>query len=231
MSDLIDADYRLLLLLMRLDIPLGFGRKSVEDVCLQNDFDPDCFIFLVNFQYGMSGMNIRDEFDRLPFEPFLVYLKKSHAYFLENRLPNIRRKLKAVFSKGDKDRQEIVLRFFDQYLQEVLDHMQYEDEIVFPYVRSLVNEENANQYSIAIFEERHNNIDDKVSDLKRILMNYVSGVDDQKLMTNILLELYLTQDELANHTFIEDELIIPRVKNIEAKRNDRKSRILSRKSN
>jgi regulator of cell morphogenesis and NO signaling len=217
MSDLIDADYQLLLLLMRLNIPLGFGERSVESVCLQNGFDPDCFIFLVNFQSGASVVNIREEFEKLSLEPFLIYLKKSHTYFLENRLPDIRQKLEAVFAEGDKDRQHIVLNFFDHYMQEVIDHMQYEDNVVFPYVRSLINSENTEQYSIAIFEERHNNIDEKVSDLKRILTKYVSGVGDQRLMTNILLELYLTQGELENHTFIEDDLIIPRVKNMEKK--------------
>jgi regulator of cell morphogenesis and NO signaling len=216
MSDLIDADYELLLLLMRLNIPLGFGEKSVEKVCLQNGFDPDCFVFLAGFQSGGATANVREEFEQLPLEPFLVYLKKSHAYFLEDRLPNIRRKLKIVFDEGDKDRQSVALSFFDHYLQEVIDHMHYEDEVVFPYLRSLINSKNTGeQYSIAIFEERHNNIDEKVSDLKRILMKYVSDVTDQRLMTNILLELYLTQEELEKHTFIEDNFIIPRAKKIE----------------
>lgn len=217
MSDLIDADYQLLLLLVRLNIPLGFGEKSVETVCEQNGFDSDCFIFLVNFQSSKSIINVQEEFDKLPLEPFLVYLKNSHAYFLEDRLPNIRRKLKLIFANKDKDQQDIVLGFFDNYMQEVADHMIYENEVVFPYVRSLISQSDIKNYSINIFEERHNNIDDKVNDLKRILMKYVSGIEDLKLMTNILIELYMTQEELENHTFIEDNLVIPRVKNIERK--------------
>ena len=217
MSDLIDADYELLLLLMRLNFPMGFGEKSVETVCKENGFDPDCFIFLVNFQSSKSIINVEEEFNKLPLEPFLVYLKCSHAYFLEDRLPNIRRKLKLIFANKDKDQEEVVLSFFDNYTQEVYDHMIYEDEVVFPYVRLLINKAHIKEYSINVFEERHNNIDDKVNDLKRILMKYVSGVEDQKLMTNVLIELYMTQEELENHTFIEDNLVIPRVKNIERK--------------
>ena len=93
--------------------------------------------------------------------------------------------------------------------------MKYEDNTVFPYVQALMNKSNEDKYSINIFEERHNNIEEKIADLKRILLKYVSGVKDQALMTNILLELYMSEEELEAHTFIEDSLVIPRVKKIE----------------
>lgn len=215
MSDLIDTDYRLLLLLSRLKFTLGFGDKSIETVCNQYSFDPDCFLFLANFQSNRSIMSIQKNFDSLPLEPFLYYLKCSHEYFLENRLPNIRRKLKLVFTEDEKDLESLVLDFFDNYSEEVYEHMKYEDNTVFPYVASLLNRATGDIYSIDIFEERHNNIEEKMTDLKRILMKYVSAHKDQDLMTNILIELYMSEEELAAHTFIEDNLVIPRVKELE----------------
>jgi len=215
MSDLIDADYRLLLLLNRLKISLGFGDKSVLTVCEQSEFDVNCFLFLANFQSNKSIMSVHETFNNLPLEPFLHYLKCSHEYFLENRLPNIRRKLKLIFTKEEKDLESLVLNFFDNYTDEVYEHMKYEDNTVFPYVRSLLDHSKGEPYSIDIFQERHNNIEEKMADLKRILMKYVSGHKDQILMTNILMELYMSEEELAAHTFIEDELVIPRVRSIE----------------
>lgn len=218
MSELIDADYRLLLLLNRLNISLGFGEKSVDTVCKENGFDSDCFVFLANYQSNKSIINIDETFKSLPLEPFLQYLKSSHSYFLEKRLPNIRRKLELVFSAADKGLKEVVLNFFDNYTQEVQEHMQYEDEVVFPYVYTLINEQLEEKYSINIFEERHNDIEGKMSDLKQILMKYVPGTTDQMLMVNILTELYMSEEELGAHTFIEDSLVIPRVKEIEKHR-------------
>lgn len=215
MSDLIDADYKLLLLLTRLNFSLGFGDKSVEAVCKSYDFDPDCFLFLANFQSNKSIVDIHSVFNKLPLAPFLYYLRCSHEYFLGKRLPNIRRKLKLIFEEADQDLEDLVLNFFDNYMKEVQEHMKYEDDIVFPYVNSLIDKSCKDKYSIDIFEERHNDIEEKVTDLKRILMKYVSGVTDQTLMTNILLELYMSEEELAAHTYIEDNLVIPRVKNIE----------------
>lgn len=215
MADLIDADYKLLLLLTRLKFSLGFGDKSVEAVCQQYDFHPECFLFLANIQSNKPIMDAQEVFNKLPLQPFLYYLKSSHEYFLNSRLPNIRRKLKLIFSEEEASIEKLVLDFFDNYKQEVYDHMKYEDNTVFPYVQALMNKSNADKYSINIFEERHNNIEEKITDLKRILLKYMSGVKDQVLMTNILLELYMSEEELEVHTFIEDSLIIPRVKTIE----------------
>lgn len=220
MSDLIDSDYRLLLLLNRLNISLGFGEKNVDTVCKENGFDTDCFIFLANYQSNKSITKIQDSFRALPLAPFLQYLKSSHSYFLERRLPNIRRKLELVF-KGDSGLLNMVLDFFDNYTNEVLEHMQYEDDTVFPYVYSLIDKNSDKQYSINIFEERHNDIEGKMNDLKQILMKYVPGTTDQMLMVNILTELYMSEEELEAHTFIEDSLVIPRVKEIEEERKNK----------
>lgn len=215
MSDLIDVDYKLLLLLTRLKFSLGFGDKSVDSVCKQNGFDTDCFLFLVGFQTNKCVSDIESTFNKLPLEPFLYYLKCSHEYFLKKRLPNIRRKLTLLFSEEEIELKNVVLDFFDVYMQEVYDHMIYEDITVFPYVRKLLEKKQDEAYSIDIFEERHNDIEDKMTDLKRILLKYISGVKDQDLMTSILLDLYMSEEELADHTYIEDNLVIPRVRTLE----------------
>lgn len=217
MSDLIDADYRLLLLLNRLEISLGFGEKNVDTVCKENGFDSDCFLFLANYQSNKCVTNIDDVFASLPLIPFLKYLRNSHYYFLEKRLPNIRQKLELVFATSEKGLKAMVLKFFDDYVREVFEHMQYEDEVVFPYIYSLLDAEADKKYSINMFEERHNDIEGKMNDLKQILLKYVSGTTDQMLMVNILTELYMSEEELESHTFIEDSLVIPRVKRLEEK--------------
>jgi hypothetical protein len=96
--------------------------------------------------------------------------------------------------------------------------MRYEDDVVFPYVYSLIDKDANKQYSINIFEERHNDIEGKINDLKQILLKYVPGTTDQMLMVNVLTELYMSEEELEAHTFIEDNLVIPRVKEIEKER-------------
>ena len=215
MSDLIDAEYKLLLLLEKLDIKLGFGDKSVETVCNEIGFDPDCFIFLANLHARKPMPNIQELFNKLPLPPFLGYLNGAHHYFLEKRLPNIRRKLGKIFADEEKEIRTLVLNFFDNYMNEVGEHMVYEDKVVFPYIRTLLGEEIDKNYSIDIFQKRHNDIEEKMDDLKQILLKYVSPIKNQDIVTNVLMDLYMCQEDLQVHTFVEEELIIPRVRGIE----------------
>lgn len=212
MSDMIDADYSLLLLLHRLGFSLGFGEKTVEAVCEANGFDADCFVFLANIQSSGSLVNIDEEFNKLPLEPFLFYLKSSHRYFLEERLPNIRRKLEILLSSEESKLKDIILEFFDNYTKEVHDHMYHENDVVFPYIQSLLHKEKKASYSMDAFKDEHNDIEEKMNDLKQILMKYIPGTgSNQLLIINILIELYTSEEELAAHTFIENNLVIPRV--------------------
>lgn len=213
MSDLIDSDYNLLAFIEHLNIPLGFGEKTVEVVCDDNNIDIECFLFLANLHSNRDIVN-RHYFETLPIEPFLKYLKSSHSMFLGYKLINIRRKLSNVFDDKNNKVQLLMLDFFDKYYKEVAEHMHYEDEVVFPYIQALINKDKDNNYSIDEFEERHNDIEGKVIDLKHLLMKYVDS-PNQHLLHNILMDLYQAQNELAFHTMIEDKLVIPRVRQIE----------------
>ena len=49
MSDLICENYALLQVLSRFGVSLGFGDKSVQEVCEMNDVDCSTFLIVVNF--------------------------------------------------------------------------------------------------------------------------------------------------------------------------------------
>jgi len=49
MSDLICENYALLQVLSRFGVSLGFGDKSVQEVCAMNNVDCNTFLIVVNF--------------------------------------------------------------------------------------------------------------------------------------------------------------------------------------
>lgn len=217
MSDLIGADYRLLLLLARLGFPLGFGSMTVETVCHTHGFNTDCFLFLANLQSNKPAYNYQDAFDKIPLELVLDYLQQSHDYFLKKRLPQFRGGLENTITGLDKAVQAIILRFMDDYANEVKEHMEYENETAFPYVKNLISHHRLDtEYTITDFETHHSDIEGKMNDLSRLLVKYVQGGVDYMKMTNVLIDLHMLQEELDSHTFIENKLVIPRVKKLEA---------------
>ena len=73
---------------------------------------------------------------------------------------------------------DVIMRFFDGYRKEVENHFAYEEDIVFPYVRSVAGGQRIEGYSMETFEENHNNIDEKLNDLRNIVMKYLPPVCD-----------------------------------------------------
>ncbi len=217
LADLIHADYRLLLVINRFDIPLGFRDKTIREVCKQHNVDMDCLIAVMQLLLNPEGFD-SSAFLHLRPESILKYLKNSHCYFLEKRLPDIRRRLSAILEGVDELSKASILHFFDGYFREVQEHMGYENNIVFPYIDDLRAGNRPAGFSIDEFESHHSNIREKLIDLKNILIKYLQIPAENYDVTNVLLDIFQSEEDLDIHCFIEDKILVPIVRTIENKR-------------
>lgn len=218
LTDLINQDASLLLVISRFNIPLGFQNKTVKEVCELNNVDTYTFLTVVNF-LSEESFEIDNEYEKISLESVINFLKNGHAYFLNYKLPAIREKLVEAISEIESDDiyQQIILNFFDEYVNEVNEHMEYEDKVVFPYVYSLLKGEITDSmlYNIQVFEERHNQIDQKLMELKNILIKYYPAKGNTDLMTDTLLDILSCGKDLSDHNKIEDYMFIPAIEAIE----------------
>src|SRR5574344_1488201 len=92
MSDLISDDYRLLQVISRFGISLGFGERSVREVCEIHGVDCPTFLAVANFtRFRRNDSESRVE--QVSVKSLSNYLSQSHSYYLDFQFPNIRRKL------------------------------------------------------------------------------------------------------------------------------------------
>lgn len=139
MSDLIRDDYRLLQVTNRFGIPLGFGDKSVQEVCQNNNVDCYTFLAVANF-IQEEDEQIHHNVSNLSISAMLDYLKRTHCYFQNFCLPAIRHRLtEAINSLEATEIRPLILKFFDEYAHEVRNHMEFEDLYEFAYVSNLMN--------------------------------------------------------------------------------------------
>lgn len=213
MSDLICENYPMVLVMSRFGIDLGFGEKNIGDVCRQNTVDSHTFLAVVNFltleNPAASSINTNLSVDSL-----ITYLHNAHDYFLNFRLPHIRRKLTEAIAGCPDDVAFAITKFFDDYAWEVNKHMSYEEKTVFPYVRNLLNGIKETKYNISIFRKRHDQIEMKIVELKNILLKYYPGPDNY-LLNSVLFDIFATEQDLASHNRIEDYLFVPIILAIE----------------
>lgn len=218
MSDLIKEDHSLLLVISRFGLPLGFGDKKVKEVCEVNGIDCNTFLAVVNF-LSEENFEIENVDENISIVSVVDYLKNAHSYFLDFKLPAIRNKLLQAVDVVDKDipYSLIFVKFYDEYFSEVRSHMEYEDKVVFPYVLQLLKGQKNEKYNISVFQERHNEIDSKLEELKNILIKYYPAKGNNHLLTEVLFDILSCEIDIVSHNRVEDYLFVPAVEIIERK--------------
>lgn len=215
MSDLICENYALLQVLSRFGVALGFGDKSVKEVCEMNGVDCGTFLTVVNF-LGEDGNCMRDHLKGISIPALMDYLKRAHHYFLDFQLPTIRRKLiEAIDCSQENEVAFLIIKFFDAYVHEVRKHMEYENEKVFVYVENLLQGEHSGEYNIGVFARNHDQINAKLTELKNIIIKYYPGVRDNQLMNAVLFDIFSCEEDLDSHNRVEDFLFVPAIMELE----------------
>jgi regulator of cell morphogenesis and NO signaling len=215
MSDLISENHSILLVMSRFGISLGFGDKTIGEVCRQNEVDTKTFLSIANMLLGgAESAGFTD--NSLSVTSLISYLQNSHIYFLEFRLPGIRDELIEVLKTGQSDLSQVIIKYFDEYVDEVRKHMMYEEETVFPYVRSLLQGEQQGKYTIEIFRRRHEQIETRLAEFKRIIIQYYPAKSTNEI-NNVLFDIFNCEHDLASHNGIEDKLFVPAIMAMERK--------------
>ncbi len=216
MAELVQTDYKLLLLFPRFGMELGVGEDSIATQCIRQHVSPHLFIMMCNIYSFADYSPSRKEVERLDAEQLLSYLSRSHTYYIESRISPIERLLQDITEHYTAQHKAILLKFFAEYKQEVLNHFDYEEKTVFPYIRRLMACHQMQQgYDIETFEKNHSNIDDKLSDLKNILIKYLPGIGMAERQAELLFQIFALEDDLSRHAFVEDVVLIPLVRHME----------------
>ena len=215
MISLIRDNYNLLQSLGSFGISLGFGDKTVKQVCDDQNVDTNTFLAVVNFT--INGYREMDDVSRLSVPTLLQYLKASHDYFLGFQLPFIRKELVDALDEND-NLAGLILKLYDEYSRSVPLHMKYEEKTVFPYVESLLAGKPMANYAIDMYSKHHGQESSKLRELKSIIIKYFPGdcLRNNQLSAT-LYDIYNNEEWLALHAEVEDNIFIPAIKYLEDK--------------
>lgn len=217
MADLIHANYHLLPVIERFGIPLGFGEKTVSQVCLSRNVDENLFLMVCNVYSNAAYVPSGKTVTSFPISALTDYLLESHRYYLEDRIPHIGRHLSDMVKSYPRDKADIMTGFFNQYRHEVSEHLEYEEKTVFPYIKALDNGNRKTDYSISRFEKNHTDIQEKLVDLQNIIIKYLPCPEGSCQQNEILYDLFHLDEDLGRHTLIEDKILVPLVNELEKK--------------
>jgi len=225
MADLVASDPRSMVLVTRFGIDLGFGDQPIKRICQEKGIQTDFFLLMVNI--FLNPLYFPDKkLKNVDVKLLLTYLVNSHEYYTREKIPLIQSLFSTFLARMDHPAKVQLERFFNEYIEEVIEHIEYEEKVAFPYIKELVSGEinpkingKDKEYGISVFEERHTNIEDKLSDLKNLLIKYFPPSSDRFLRIRIINELFDLEQDLANHARLEDQILIPVVEQLEKQLN------------
>ena len=213
MISLIRDNYDLLQSLGSFGISLGFGDKTVQETCEDNNVDTYTFLAVVN--YTINGYGEFESDEQISVPTLMHYLEASHAYFLDFQLPFIRKELQESLNENDS-LAKLILRFYDEYAYEIHRHMKYEQKTLFPYVNTLLDGEPAKDYNVETFSKHHGAADKKLRELKLLIIKYLpqDGLHNNQL-TATLHDIYDNEEWLRQHALVEDHIFVPAIRRLE----------------
>ncbi|MCX7984161.1 MAG: hemerythrin domain-containing protein [Bacteroidetes bacterium] len=226
MAEVLESNYLLLPVLSRFGIKLGFGEKTVRDICIEKNIDIPFFVAMLN---TFSNENYFPEEEIHTFNVLAIvnYLRSTHTYYLQTLVPTIEQLIDTLAQSRSQHNRSLksVKRYFREYKKELIDHLKQEDTVTFPYIEQIYyayhglsthqRRNISKEYSMKMFKREHTNIDEKLLDLKNILIKYISGEYDEVVCNAIIFELFRLEKDIIDHTRIENTILLPLVAKME----------------
>ncbi|MBN2807719.1 MAG: hemerythrin domain-containing protein [Prolixibacteraceae bacterium] len=230
MADVIHMDYLLIPIIGRFGIQLGFGNKTVQEICSEKGLEPSFLLDILNVYHNKDYFT-ESQFDSYPISLIINYLKNTHNYYRDIKIPELEKMVEAFFASScdeNKSNNKLIANFFDSYKQELIKHLFHEENQLFPYTIELTNALNNKSFTIQLIEkiqqnhtahndEDHSNLEEKLYDLKNLIIKFLPPVKHTGILEHLLIELFRLETDLNDHSRIEDQVLIPKVIALEQK--------------
>lgn len=180
----------------RFGLEMGVGEQSIATACEAHGVHTPTFLAVINYKVYKQRATAAD----IDVETLQKYLGNAHTYFLDFRLPHLRRLLIEALIPAEISSKipMLILRCYDEFVEEIRTHIEHENAGMF--------EEHAHD------DQR---ITDKLTEIKNLIIKYYpsqsmaqNGMVTYQLI-NVMSDLWHTEQDFADHCAIEDDILRP----------------------
>ncbi|HOO85213.1 MAG TPA: hypothetical protein PLS94_11645 [Prolixibacteraceae bacterium] len=228
MADIILNNYLLLPIIGRFGIDLGFGNKTVSEVCAEKSINTFFFLEIIN-SYNNPEYFTAEELQEYPLMLIIEYLTNTHNYYRKVKIPELEKIVYEIIENSNPDNKKnnlLIANFFEEYKTELIKHLENEEKTIFPFTIELENTLHNHEslelliQKIAQSKSAHNNDDHKqleakLLDLKNLIIKFLPPVKRKDLIEKLLIELFRLEEDLNDHSRIEDHVLLPKINKLE----------------
>ena len=180
----------------RFGLQMGVGEQTIAQACEAHNVHTPTFLAVINYKVSKHPAQLAD----IDIPTLQNYLRNAHTYFLDFRLPYLRRALiEALIPAGAENKiPMLILRCYDEFAEEIRTHIEHENAGLF--------EEHARD------DQR---ITDKLTEIKNLIIKYYpsSSIMQKGTVTytliSVMSDLWHTEQDFADHCAIEDNILRP----------------------
>jgi regulator of cell morphogenesis and NO signaling len=231
-SDIVANDYRTADVFRKYGIEYCCGGKwPLSTVCKMN---------------GIEEKVLKDELKKatrtfqisasIPFEKWSIdfltdYIVHVHHYYLDKNLPVLREILKD-FVEGHAEKityLPLLEKCFNRLYDELIPHMQHEEEVIFPYIRQVAHAfEDGDTFGALLvktlrkpigkmMDQEHSFLSEYIYKFRELTSNYMApdrACTSHHVVFSKLKEL---DNDMVQHMYLESDLLFPRIIEMEKK--------------
>lgn len=197
--DLMSHEEDAIQIISRFGLEMGVGEQTIEQVCEAHGVHTPTFLAVVNYKVFHQRAIPKD----IDVPTLQQYLKNAHTYFLDFRLPRLRRALIEAIIPADPTTKipGLILRCYDEFAEEIRIHIEHENEGLFD-------------------EHEHDDqrITDKLTEIKNLIIKYYPSQSQSQsqssityLLISVMSDLWHTQQDFEDHCAIEDDILRPAI--------------------
>ncbi len=191
-----------ILLISRFGLGMGVGEQTIAQACENHGVHTPTFLAIINYKVFKHPVQPID----IDIPTLQQYLQNAHTYFLDFRLPYLRRSLIDAIIPADPTTQipMLILRCYDEFVEEIRTHIEHENE---------------GRYEEHVRDDQR--ITDKLTEIKNLIIKYYPSYDKIQddtttyKLISVMSDLWHTELDFADHCAIEDEILRPALTNIQ----------------
>ena len=203
------------------------GKISVAEACANAKTDESLVINALENLKNQTGSAVHN-FDSWNIGFLADYIIHTHHQYVSKAIPQILPLAQKVADVHGEHHPEVgvIKELFNDLADELLSHMQKEEQILFPYIKKLVADESAGNCAdgacfgtvmgpISVMEQEHENAGVILKQLYQLSDGYTPPEDACNTFRVLYGKLKEFEDDLHRHIHLENNILFPKAIELE----------------
>jgi regulator of cell morphogenesis and NO signaling len=197
------------------------GDKSVSKACEEKGLDSSV---LIEELKAVKDKNVDvEKYTEWSLDFLIDYIVNNHHSYVKRMIPVLSahtQKIASVHGKNHPELEQVTISF-ERVYKDLKHHMMKEEQILFPFVKQLVNAKKNGTKSeapyfgsvknpIRMMEAEHQAAGDELYEIRNLTNNYLVPDDACNTYSVTMQELKDFEEDLHKHVYLENYLLFPK---------------------